>query len=98
MKIRLPILASTLALMAMVALTPAAFAANNNQSGLVNVNLQSIALAVPVSVAVPIGVAANVCPTVDAAVLAAAAQNGTATCDASTTSNALSRAIASAIA
>src|SRR6266550_7560001 len=97
MKIRLPILASTLALMAMVALTPAAFAANNNQSGLVNVNLQTIALAVPVSVAVPVGVAANVCPTVDAALLAAAAQNGTATCDATSNSTALSTAIADAM-
>jgi len=35
--------------------------ARNNQSGLVNVNLQDITIQIPASVAVPIGVAANIC-------------------------------------
>ena len=75
---------------------PAAFAANNDQNGLVNVNLQSIALAVPVSVSVPVGVAANVCG-INAAVLAVAAQSGTAACTATSNSTGLSTAIADAM-
>jgi hypothetical protein len=71
-------------------------AASNHQSGLVNVNLQDIAIQVPVSLAVPIGVAANVCD-VNANVLAHQAKSGSATCDATSTSQALSRAIAAAI-
>lgn len=71
--------------------------ANNNQSGLVNVNVQNLALAVPVSVAIPVGLAANVCG-VNASVLAHLKQTGSATCNATTTSDALSRAIAQAIA
>jgi len=70
--------------------------ASNQQSGLVNVNLQDIAIQVPVSVAVPIGVAANVCD-VNANVLASQAKTGAASCDATSTSQALSRAIAAAI-
>jgi hypothetical protein len=47
-------------------------------------------------VAVPIGLAANVCD-VNANVLASQAQTGGASCDATSTSQALSRAIAAAI-
>jgi hypothetical protein len=71
--------------------------ASNQQSGLVNVNIQNLALAVPISVAVPIGVAANVCG-VDANVLASDVRNGSATCAAQSTSMALSRAIGEAMA
>jgi hypothetical protein len=68
---------------------------SNNQSGLVNVNLQNIAVQVPVSVAVPVGVAANVCG-VNANVLALQMESGSASCTATSTSNALSRAIGAA--
>jgi hypothetical protein len=68
---------------------------NNEQSGLVNVNVQDLALAVPVSVAVPVGVAANVC---GVSVLSLHEQTGDMTCDAQNTSTALSQAIARAIA
>lgn len=71
-----------------------AMAATNNQNGLVNVNLQDIAAAVPVSVAVPIGVAANVC---DVSVLSLQDQTGDMTCTATNNSTALSRAIALAV-
>lgn len=70
--------------------------ASNHQSGLVNVNLSQVAIQVPASVSVPIGVAANVCG-VDANVLATQAQGGSASCTATSTSQALSNAIASAI-
>lgn len=70
--------------------------ASNHQSGLVNVNLQDVAIQVPVSVAVPVGVAANVCG-VNANVLASQLQNGGASCTANSTSQALSNAIAGAI-
>ena len=70
--------------------------ASNNQSGLVNVNLQDVAIQVPVSVAVPVGVAANVCD-VNANVLASQMKSGSTTCDATSTSQALSNAIAGAI-
>ena len=80
-----------------VALTPGpALAANNHQSGLVNVNLQELNLQVPVSVAVPVGVAANVCD-INAAVLAQQALTGPASCTATSTSQALSTAIATAM-
>jgi hypothetical protein len=69
--------------------------ANNHQSGLVNVNVQDLALAVPISVAVPVGVAANVC---DVSVLSLQEQTGPTTCDATNTSTALSEALARAIA
>jgi hypothetical protein len=68
---------------------------NNDQSGLVNVNVQDLALAVPVSVAVPVGVAANVC---DVSVLSLQQQPGPTSCDATNTSDALSNAIARALA
>jgi hypothetical protein len=69
--------------------------ANNQQSGLVNVNVQDLALAVPVSVAVPVGIAANVC---GVSVLSLHEQTGDMTCDAENTSTALTQAIARAIA
>jgi hypothetical protein len=68
---------------------------SNHQSGLVNVNVQDLALAVPVSVAIPVGVAANVC---DVSVLSLQEQTGPMTCDATNTSTALSEAIARALA
>ena len=70
--------------------------ASNQQSGLVNVNLQNVAIQVPVSVALPVGLAANVCD-VNANVLAHQKKNGSATCNATSTSSALSRAIAAAM-
>lgn len=74
-----------------------AWAASNQQSGLVNVNIQNVSVQVPVSVAVPVGVAANVC-NVDAAVLAQQAVAGPATCTATSNSPALSTAIAQSMA
>ena len=62
----------------------------NNQNGLVNVNIQDLQLAVPVSVAAPIGVAANVC---NVSVLSLQQQDD-ATCDAENTSKGLSKAVA----
>ena len=69
-----------------------AAAQQNDQDGLVNVNLQDLQLVIPVSVAVPIGVAANVC---DVNVATIREQGGT--CDATNTSTALSRAVARAV-
>jgi hypothetical protein len=85
-----PVLAAALALGA----PSFALAASNDQSGLVNVNLQGLSLAVPVSVAVPIGVAANVC---DVSVLSLQEQTGDMTCTAANNSLALSRAVALAM-
>ncbi len=65
-----------------------AMAATNDQSGLVNVNLQDLALAIPVSVAVPIGVAANVC---GVSVLSLQDPTGDTTCTATNNSLALSQ-------
>ena len=79
-----------------VAMTdPSGGGSNNQQSGLVNVNVQDLALAVPVSVAVPVGVAANVC---DVSVLSLQEQTGPMTCDATNTSTAMTNAIARALA
>lgn len=59
---------------------------NNDQIALLN------GLSVPVTVQVPIGVAANVCPNVNAALLAQKLkQGGTATCDAKSGSKALAQ-------
>ena len=68
---------------------------SNQQSGLVNVNIQDLALTVPVSVAIPIGVAANVC---GVSVLSLQSQTGSPTCNATNTSDALTRAIGAALA
>ena len=62
---------------------------NNEQSGLVNVNIQDLDLQIPVAVALPIGLAANVC-----GVSAASLARGVNTCTAENNSTALSRAIA----
>lgn len=62
----------------------------NNQSGLVNVNVQEVIVQVPVSLAVPIGVAANVC---NVSVIELQ-ETGATDCDAETTSRAFSRALA----
>lgn len=68
---------------------------NNNQQGLVNVNLSNIKAQIPVSVALPIGIAANVCGT-NANILAHQAQTGSASCNATTTADAISRVLAMA--
>ncbi|HET8627066.1 MAG TPA: hypothetical protein VFL91_06590 [Thermomicrobiales bacterium] len=75
------------------AMTGSGGGASNNQSGLVNVNVQNLALAVPVSVAVPVGVAANVC-----GVNVLSLQQAPNTCNATSTSSALSKAIGAALA
>ena len=82
-----PVIAAALALGA----PSVAMAANNDQNGLVNVNLQAISVAIPVSAAVPIGVAANVC---DVSILSLQSQTGDMTCTATNNSLALSRAFA----
>jgi hypothetical protein len=69
--------------------------ANNQQSGLVNVNVQDVLVEIPASVAVPVGIAANVC---GVSVLSLHEQTGDMTCDAETTSTALTQAIARALA
>ncbi len=66
---------------------------DNDQDGLINVNVQNLALQAPVSVAVPIGVAANVC---DVNVLTIR-ENNVTECEAENTSKALSRAVARAL-
>ena len=67
--------------------------ARNQQSGLVNVNIQELALQVPVSLAVPVGIAANVC---NVSVIELQ-ETGATKCDAQNTSRALSNALARAI-
>jgi len=67
--------------------------ASNNQSGLVNVNIQNLALAVPVSVALPISAAVNAC-----GVSVLAIQQAGNTCSATSATDAVSRAIAHALA
>ena len=69
-----------------------AVAQTNEQNGLINVNLQDVAVQIPASVAVPISVAANVC---DVSVLSLR-RSGDTTCTAESVSLALSRAIADA--
>ena len=80
---------------AVAATDPNGGGANNQQSGLVNVNVQQLALAVPISVAVPVGVAANVC---GVSVLSLHEQTGDMACTAQNNSTALTQAIARAIA
>jgi len=95
-RIALTSLAGALGLLTLSLAPVPALAASNHQSGLVNVNLQDVAVQVPVSVAVPIGVAANVCD-VDAAVLAEQLAAGPADCTAVSNSQALSMAVAQAM-
>jgi len=86
----------------------AAPAQNNQQGGLVTVNVQDVTilenflndtqiaalnnLNVPITVQVPVGVAANVC-NVNANVLAQQAQRGDAQCDARSGSQALAQSV-----
>jgi len=86
----------------------AAPAQNNQQGGLVTVNVQDVTilenflndtqiaalnnLNVPITVQVPVGVAANVC-NVNANVLAQQAQRGAAQCDAQSGSQALAQSV-----
>ena len=93
MKARISAIALFVAMLALaVAPSHRAFAANNQQAGLVNVNLQDIAIAIPVAVAVPIGVAANVC---NISVIELD-ETGDTACTAENTSTAFSRAIGEA--
>ncbi len=95
MKSRISAIALLVAMFALaIAPSGSALAANNQQAGLVNVNLQDIAVAIPVSVAIPIGLAANVC---DVSVLSLQNQTGDTTCTAVNNSTALSRAVAVAM-
>lgn len=89
---------------AMAGAAAPALAQNNDQEGLVNVNIANVAnnLAqnlsvdvsqIPVTVQVPVGIAANVCG-VEANVLAQDKQgSGVAECTASSTSNALEQVV-----
>ena len=67
------------------------------QTGLVNVNVSNVALAIPISVALPVGIAANVC-NVSAAVLAAAssAERGECTATTEASAEAITKALAMA--
>ncbi len=85
--------ASALGALSVAAASSPAYAASNSQNGLVNVNLQDIAVQAPVTVAVPVGIAADVC-NVSAAVLAQQANLGQASCTATTTSTALNEVVA----
>src|SRR5215213_1129501 len=77
----------------LVGTASAAFAQpNNNQSGLVNVNLQDLQLVVPVSVAVPVGVALNAC-----GINILALQQADNECTATNNSMAVSQAVADAM-
>lgn len=90
---------------ALLAGTLAVAPALAQQSGLVNVDISNVRIdiadvldvdvsQVPVTVQAPIGVAANVCPDVTAAVLAAnIADTGSASCNAETTSTGLIRIV-----
>lgn len=91
-------LATSLALLA-----APAFAQNVNANNLINVNISNVAndiarnlsidvSQVPVTVQVPVGVAANVCD-VDANILARGGDDGTSSCDANNTSQALNQAV-----
>ena len=91
--IRTALAALACALALLVGTATGAAAQQNDQDGLVNVNLQDLQLVIPVSVAVPIGVAANVCD-----VNVGTIREGNLTeCDAENTSKALSRAVARAL-
>jgi hypothetical protein len=70
---------------------------NGRQSGLVNVNISNIVANIPVSAAVPVGIAANACGINAAALLAAAAQQGsTYSCTATSMPTGLAQALAGA--
>ena len=98
-----------LPLVAAAAMTATPAFAQQAQGGLVNVAIDDVSilnnflndtqiaalnnLNVPVNVQVPVGIAANVCPNVNAAVLAKAAQRGDAECTATSGSQALAQAV-----
>ena len=93
---------TAVAAIAAFALSGAAFA--QEQEGLVNVNLSEIVIQdiaqdinvdvgqIPVTVQVPVGVAANICG-VDANVLAQQKKDGDVSCDATSSSQALSQIV-----
>ena len=92
-RIRTSVAAAVCAVALLAGTATAAFAQpNNEQSGLVNVNVQDLALQIPVSVALPIGLAANVC-----GVNVLSLQEGDNTCTATSNSFALSKAVADAM-
>jgi hypothetical protein len=91
--IRATVAALACAVALLIGTASTAFAQNNRQNGLINVNLQDVAVQVPVAVAVPISVAANVC---DVSILSLR-ESGDTTCTAESSSMALSRAIADAV-
>lgn len=79
-------------------------AAHAQQSGLVNVDLTNINVEIaedldvnvsqiPVTAQVPVGVAANVCDVTVEALVAEARDNGTATCEATSTSTSLNQVV-----
>jgi hypothetical protein len=93
---------TAIAAIAAFALSGAAFA--QEQEGLVNVNLSEIVVQdiaqdinvdvgqIPLTVQVPVGVAANICG-VDANVLAQQKKDGDVSCDATSSSQALSQIV-----
>ena len=91
--IRASVAALACAVALLIGTASTVFAQDNQQNGLINVNLQRVALQVPLSVAVPISVAANVC---DVSILSLR-ESGDTTCTAESTSRALSQAVANAM-
>ena len=91
--LRITAVALVCALTLLAGTASAAFAQpNNDQTGLINVNLQEVTIQIPVSVAVPIGVALNAC-----GINILALQEGDNNCTAENVSIALSQAIAEAM-
>ncbi len=88
-----PVVVATCGLALLAGTAGSTLAAPNNQSGLINVNLDTIVAEVPISVALPIGVAANVC---NVSVIELK-ETGATKCDAQNTSNALSNAVAKSL-
>ena len=91
--IRASVLALACAVTLLVGTATTAAAQNNDQDGLINVFVDDLVLQVPVSVAVPVAVAANVCD-INVAVIR---EDNVTNCTATSTSTALSRAIAEAM-
>jgi hypothetical protein len=89
-RIRASIVALVCALTLLVGSSTTALAQRNNQDGLVNVNLQDLALQVPVVVQAPVGIAANVCNVSVASLV----DQEDAECDAENNSFAFSKLIA----
>jgi len=92
-QIRASVVAAVCAVALLAGTASSAFAQpKNEQSGLVNVNIQDLGLQIPVSVALPIGLAANVC-----GLNVLAIQEAGNACTATTNSLALSQAVADAM-